>query len=96
MAGTRRNDRRLDLEARAEGRKPDAGYLMKISEYQRGYQDAARQMITWLHKEAATMNDAHARRLLDGAAFMLGVKVNNPEHKHAVETRGQHNSHKQP
>ena len=30
---------------------------MKISEYQRGYQDAARQMITWLHEEAASMND---------------------------------------
>lgn len=29
---------------------------MKITEYQRGYQDAARQMITWLHEEAATMN----------------------------------------
>ena len=28
---------------------------MKISEYQRGYQDAARQMITWLHEEAASI-----------------------------------------
>ena len=68
---------------------------MKISEYQRGYQDAARQMITWLHEEAASMNDAHARRLLDGAAFTLGVRINTAEHKRAVETDGQHNSNKQ-
>lgn len=69
---------------------------MKISEYQRGYQDAARQMITWLHEEAARMNDPHARRLLDGAAFALGVWVNSPEHKRAVEIRGRHNADKQP
>jgi hypothetical protein len=69
---------------------------MKISEYQRGYQDAAREMITWLHEEAARMNDPHARRLLDGAAFSLGIKVNRPEHKRAVEIRGQHNANKQP
>lgn len=69
---------------------------MKISEYQRGYQDAAREMNTWLHEEAARMNDPHARRLLDGAAFSLGVKVNRPEHKRAVEIRGQHNANKQP
>jgi hypothetical protein len=68
---------------------------MKISEYQRGYQDAAREMITWLHEEAASMNDPHARRLLDGAAFGLGVKINGPEHKRAVEIRGQHSANKQ-
>lgn len=67
---------------------------MKISEYQRGYQDAARQMITWLHEEAATMNDPHARRLLDGAAFLLGVKSNSPEVMRAVELRGLHGSPK--
>ena len=65
---------------------------MKISEYQRGYQDAARQMITWLHEEAATMNDPHARRLLDGAAFMLGVRSNSPEVKQMVAKRGLHRS----
>ena len=63
---------------------------MKITEYQRGYQDAARQMITWLHEEAASMNDPHARRLLDGAAFALGVKSNSPEVKRAVAIRGLH------
>lgn len=69
---------------------------MKISEYQRGYQDAARQMITWLHEEAARMNDPHARRLLDAAAFTLGVRVNSPEHKRAVDIRERHNADKQP
>ena len=68
---------------------------MKISEYQRGYQDAAREMITWLHEEAASINDPHARRLLDGAAFGLGIKINRPEHKRAVEIRGQHSVNKQ-
>lgn len=53
-------------------------------------------MITWLHEEAASMNDPHARRLLDGAAFALGVRVNSPEHKRAVEIRGLHNADKQP
>lgn len=68
---------------------------MKISEYQRGYQDAARQMITWLHEEAASKNDPHARRLLDGAAYTLGVRINTAEHKREVETDGQHNLNKQ-
>ena len=67
---------------------------MKVSEYQRGYQDAARQMITWLHEEAATMNDPQARRLLDGAAFTLGVRINTPEQKRLVEIQGQHNADK--
>ena len=67
---------------------------MKISEYQRGYQDAARQLITWLHEEAATMNGPRARRLLVGAAFLLGVKSNSPEVKRAVEIRGLHGSPK--
>lgn len=53
-------------------------------------------MITWLHEEAASMNDPHARRLLDGAAFALRVRVNSPEHKRTVEIRGLHNADKQP
>jgi hypothetical protein len=69
---------------------------MKISEYQRGYQDAARKMITWLHEEAASMNDPHARRLLDDAAFAIGVRVNSPEHKRALEMQGLHNTNNQP
>lgn len=63
---------------------------MKITEYQRGYQDAARQMITWLHEEAASMNDPHARRLLDGAAFALSVRANSPEVKREAAIRGLH------
>jgi len=58
------------------------------------YQDAARQMITWLHEEAASMNDPHARRLLNGAAFLLGVKSNSPEVMRALELRGLHGSPK--
>ena len=69
---------------------------MKITEYQRGYQDAARQLITWLHEEAAQMNDPHAKGLLNGAAFMLGVRVNRPEEKRAVEIRGLHGAPQEP
>ncbi len=46
---------------------------MKISEYHRGYRDAMRAAITWLHAQARTMNDPHARQLLNNAAFSLGV-----------------------
>ena len=67
---------------------------MKISEDQRGYQDAAREMITWLHEEAARMNDPHARRLLNSAAFALGVRINDEENKRAVEIRGTQNSNR--
>jgi len=67
---------------------------MKISEYQRGYQDAAREMITWLHEEAARMNDPHARRLLNSADFALGVRLNEEENKRAVEIRGKQNSNR--
>lgn len=67
---------------------------MKISEYQRGHQDAAREMFTWLHEEAARMNYPHARRLLNSAAFALGVRINDEENKRAVEIRGKHNSNR--
>ena len=51
-------------------------------------------MITWLHEEAARMNDPHARRLLNSAAFALGVRINDEEKKRAVEIRGKHNSNR--
>lgn len=60
---------------------------MKITEYERGHQDAIRAAITWLHTEAKSMNDPHARRLLDGAAFALGVAYAQPAAKERIARR---------
>ena len=46
---------------------------MKITEYARGHQDSTREIIAWLHAEALRMNDPHARSILNGAAFSIGV-----------------------
>lgn len=37
-----------------------------------------RSCIAWLHAHADTMNDPHARRVLNGAAFSLGVDKPTP------------------
>lgn len=63
---------------------------MKITEYERGHQDAIRAAVTWLHNEAKTMNDPHARRLLDGAAFGLGVAFAKPAAKERVARSARH------
>ncbi len=47
---------------------------MKITEYERGHQDATRKAITRLHSLAREMNDPRARRMLNNAAFGLGVQ----------------------
>ena len=41
-------------------------------DYDRGWQDGIRWAVTWLHNQAAVMNDPHARSLYNGAAFNLG------------------------
>lgn len=63
---------------------------MKISEYERGHQDAIRAAVTWLHAEAKSMNDTHARRLMDGAAFGLGVSFSQPAAKERVKRASRH------
>ena len=60
---------------------------MKISEYERGHRDATRAAITWLHAEALRMNDPHAEKILNGAAFSLGVETNTDAAKAKVAAR---------
>ena len=63
---------------------------MKIGEYERGYNDASGEIIAWLHDEALTMNDTHARGILNGAAFALGLKRNTVEAKARVVQQAGH------
>ena len=51
---------------------------MRISEYERGFQDGMREAITWLHDEARRMKDPHAQRLLNSAGLSLGSRLNRP------------------
>lgn len=37
------------------------------------FKQGVRACITWLHEEAAKMNDPHARAVLNSAAFHLGI-----------------------
>ncbi|WP_287013692.1 translation initiation factor IF-1 [Actibacterium sp.] len=45
---------------------------MKIEEYERGYRDASRAAIAWLHDRAREMNDPKARDILNSAGFSYG------------------------
>ena len=47
---------------------------MTKTEYDRGFKDGLRWAITWLHNNAAEMNDHRARDILNTAAFHLGVE----------------------
>lgn len=40
-----------------------------------GKRDGLRYAITWLHRRAETMNDIHARAVLNSAAFDLGNEI---------------------
>lgn len=46
--------------------------MSKIPEYLRGHRDATRAAVTWLHRRAQSMNDPHAKAILDSAANDLG------------------------
>lgn len=67
---------------------------MKIKEYERGHNDATNDIIAWLHSEALTMTDPHARRILNSAAYALGVQCNTAEAKARVAARAMHNDGK--
>jgi trans-2-enoyl-CoA reductase len=41
--------------------------------YRQGHRNGIKAAIAWLEREARTMNDPYARRLLFGASFSLGV-----------------------
>lgn len=44
----------------------------------RAYYSGVRACITWLHRRAASMNDPHARAILNSAAFALGADKPDP------------------
>lgn len=44
----------------------------------RAYYSGVRASITWLHQRAASMNDPHARAILNSAGFDLGVDKPDP------------------
>ncbi len=50
---------------------------MKIDGYSRGFQDGLSRAATWLHEEADRMNGPFAKRLLNDAAFSLGIERKN-------------------
>ena len=60
---------------------------MRICEYERGFQDAMREAITWLHDEARRMNDPHAQRLLNSAGWSLGSQLNRPDLRARIARR---------
>lgn len=39
-----------------------------------GFRDGARWAAFWLHKHAGTMNDPHAKAILNTAAYQMGVE----------------------
>ena len=47
----------------------------RSSEFRDGHRMALKAAITWLHAEAASMNDPKARDILNSAAFNLGAIV---------------------
>ncbi len=46
--------------------------MTRKPEYDRGYDDACRGAVAWLHRRAAAMNDTHAQATLHSAATNLG------------------------
>lgn len=46
---------------------------VRNQDYKRGHADGLRAAVAWLHKRANEMNDPHAKAILNGAAFNLGL-----------------------
>ena len=57
----------------------------RSADYCAGHRRAVRACIAWLHRRAESMNDEHAKAVLNSAAFSLGGetarKRNNPDSK---------------
>jgi hypothetical protein len=47
--------------------------MSRSQEYTQGYRAAVKDAVTWLHQRSAQMNDPQAKRVLDSAAFGMGV-----------------------
>lgn len=44
----------------------------RSQQYKDGYRRASKDAVEWLQQRAASMNDPHARDILNAAAFRLG------------------------
>lgn len=51
---------------------PAAGVDSRHPQYRQGQRQAQKHAVSWLHKRANSMNDPHAKSILDSAAFDLG------------------------
>lgn len=49
--------------------------MSEMPEYDRGFNDARKAAVTWLHEYAKRMNDGHARSVINMAADHLGSSV---------------------
>jgi len=47
--------------------------MTRSAQYLSGRREAEKAAVAWLHEEAERMTDRHARVVLHGAAFSLGV-----------------------
>lgn len=47
--------------------------MTQMDPHKRGFRAGQRWAITWLHERAKSMNDPHARDVLNSAAFQMGV-----------------------
>lgn len=46
--------------------------MKRSPQYTQGYRAATKHAVEWLHQRAREMNDGHAKRILDSAAFSFG------------------------
>lgn len=60
--------------------------MSRSEQHTQGYRHAAKDAIEWLHQRAASMNDPHAKTILNGAAFELGVELSRRD---TIPTKGQ-------
>ena len=47
--------------------------MTRSAAYRDGFREASKMAVSALHQEANMMNDPHARRILDAAAFAIGI-----------------------
>jgi hypothetical protein len=69
-------------ESRIVWRKPDT----RSPQYCDGQRNAIKWAIQWIHDEAKSMNDPHAKIVLNNAAFHMGVSA---KEKFKIEGEGQ-------
>jgi len=60
--------------------------LARSSEYLQGFREASKLAIQLAHEEADSMNDPHARRVLNNLAFHLGNELKRAHRNRSGET----------